>query len=317
MKHRAVSALRRLAAWMTSLLMLLSPLALPALALTQDEINAMPTVTLFYQLAEDGETLSMAATPTSDSFGKAYWAMLPAEAFSYPVTLSVTANPNYPYTFTPEDGAQVFADAGTVDYSGAYTAIDAYQDDMFVEEYHLYVSPAEMPLEVSPADVPVYYVDADDPGVVLYSTTFTAYYNIDNVVVVDPSLVPSDYTFVGQENGVYVSVDEYGQASPSSVTFSFRMAAQQGTLTVYYVDDYGNTFNSETRTLDPGSYDITPDYNYVPDGYTLTGSDTQPVTVENSGVTSPDSVTFTFAQPVYQGTLTVYYVRVSELKVLP
>ena len=95
MKDRTHPALRRLAAWMVSLWMLLTQLALPAYALTQAEMSAMPTVTVSYQTAADAAAVPVPATPTSDPYGKAYWVTLPAEAFGFPITLSVTARTPY------------------------------------------------------------------------------------------------------------------------------------------------------------------------------------------------------------------------------
>jgi phage-related baseplate assembly protein len=116
-----------------------------------------------------------------------------------------------------------------------------------VEEYHLYVSTAEMPAEVPPAEVSVTYVDADNPSNVLYSTTFTAYYNTDNVVTVDAGHVPEGYTLQGSD-GAYITVDAYGQAAPSSVTFYFtKPQPVKGTVTVFYTDTDGNEIASRRK----------------------------------------------------------------------
>ena len=139
MKDRTHPALRRLAAWMVSLWLLLAQLALPAYALTQAEISAMPTVTVTYQTAADAQPTAMPATPTSDPYGKAYWVTLPAEAFGFPITLSVAASPEAPnYVFDPTEGV-ITTGADTVDFTGASTVISAYQDGVLMEQYHLYV----------------------------------------------------------------------------------------------------------------------------------------------------------------------------------
>ena len=300
MKYRACSALRRLAAWTICLMVVLWQFALPAFALTGDELATMPTVTVYYQTAADGTPTPIMATPTSDTLGKAYWVTVPAEAFSFPVTLSVLANPSTTYTFTPPDGTAITADPNTVDYTGASTTITAYQDGVAIEEYHLYVSTAQMPAEVPPVSVPVQYVDAADPNNVLYSTTFTAYFNADNVVTVDPSQVPEGYTLQGSD-GAFITVDENGTASPSSVTFLFSkpQTPKQGTLTVYYTDVGGvELAGAQSVLLDPGTHTITPDMGLVPEGYVL--SDTSAaqvdVTVSDEGVVSPEAVTFEFTE---------------------
>lgn len=300
MKYRACSALRRMAAWLVCLLVLMWQVALPAFALTGDELATMPTVTVYYQTAAEASPTPIMATPTSDTQGKAFWVTLPAEAFSFPVTLTVLPNPSTTYTFTPPDGSAVTADPNTVDYTGASTVITAYQDGVAIEEYRLYVSTAQVPVEVPPATVQVNYVDVDDPNNVLYSTTFTAYYNVDNVVMVDAAQVPEGYTLQG-ENGAYVTVDENGIASPSSVTFYFTkpQTPKQGTLTVYYTDAGGNELaGAQTQTLDPGTYTIAPDMSLVPEGYVANpDKPTQvEVTVGSDGIVSPEAVTFEFIE---------------------
>ncbi len=309
MKYRVVSALRRLAAMVTILLLLGPQLALPAFALTQDEINAMPTVTLYYQTTADGGQQAIAATPTEDSMGKAYWAMLPGEAFSYPITLSVMASPVNPaYTFTPTDGSPLAVDVATVDYSGMFTTIVAYQDGNAMEQYNLYVSTVEMPITVEPVSVPVTYVDADNPSNILYSTTFTAYYDQENVVYADTGAVPSGYVLQG-DNAAYITVDQYGSASPASVTFYFSKPVVQGSVTIYYEDTDGNELaGAQTETLDPGTYTYYADAGMVPSGYTLVSASEVQVTVGSDGTTTPEVVVFTYAKPVVQGTVTIYYI---------
>ncbi|MEA4928098.1 MAG: hypothetical protein VB104_05410 [Candidatus Limiplasma sp.] len=307
MKSHAVSPLRRLTAGLVTLALLLWQLALPvyAFALTQDEIAAMPTVTVNFQTAEGGPVNQLAATPTTDATGKAYWITLPAEAFSYPVTLSIVPSAAAPtYTFTPDASTPVQLPPSPSDYTGESVLLTAYQDGVVMEEYHLYLSTATMPAEVPPATVPVTYVDAADPNIVLYSEMFTAYYNTDNVVMADSSHVPEGYTLQG-DNGAYVTVDETGTPSPASVTFYFAKAAVKGTVTVYYTDLGGNELASpQTLTLDPGTYPISPDLNLVPAGYTL--SDTTPapveVTIGSDGVASREAITFEFAETVVETT---------------
>ena len=201
----------------------------------------------------------MPATPTSDPYGKAYWVTLPAEAFGFPITLSVAASPEAPnYVFDPTEGV-ITTGADTVDFTGASTVISAYQDGVLMEQYHLYVSAAQMPAEVPPATVQVTYVDANNPATVLYTTTVQAFYNTDNVIAVDVSQVPEGYTLQGDSTAT-VTVDENGTANPSSVTFYFQaQAPKQATVYVYYVDAGGNELgNTQTLQLDPGTHACFP-----------------------------------------------------------
>jgi hypothetical protein len=175
MKYRAQSALRRLAAWIISLFVLVSQLALPAYALTQAEIDAMPTVTVYYQTAQDA-----ASCPSSPrrppTCRQGLLAVLPAEAFSFPVTLSVLAVPGTTNTFT----RRTLGDHRGCGHRRLYRN---FHGDYLLSGRRPrggippVRSTAEMPAEVPPAEVAVTYVDADNPSNVLYSTTFTAYYN--------------------------------------------------------------------------------------------------------------------------------------------
>ena len=280
-----------------------------ATELTPEELLTMPTVSITYTLQDGGETLVLDATPTLSPQGKAYWVMLPAEAFSFPMTLTITASETAPYTFIPMTGDTLVTDINTVDYEGLSTLITAYQNDVMVDTYRLYVSPAEMPLVVTPAEVPVYYVDAENNATVLHYEVVLAYYDQVNTYTADTSLVPANYTLVGNSSAT-VTVNELGQATPEWVTFYFQAQAVQGTLQVYYTDPFGTEIAaSQTLTLDPGTHTVTPNPSDLPSGYVLSPESPAQVdvTVDDQGVVTPEVVTFTYEQQAVTGFLTVNY----------
>ncbi len=225
------------------------------------------------------------------------------------MSLTITASEFAPYTFTPANGEALVYDINTLDYNGLSTLITAYQNDVMVDTYRLYVSTVEVPLAVEPAEVPVYYVDADDNSNVLHYEVITAYYDQDNFITVDTSLVPANYTLIS-EGSATVTVNELGQATPEWVTFYFQAQTLQGTLNIYYQDVFGNNVATpETRTLDPGSYTIDPAPADLQSGYVLSPDSPAlaDVTVDTLGNTSPAAVTFIYEPVIVTGYLTVNY----------
>ncbi|MFH1880201.1 MAG: MucBP domain-containing protein, partial [Bacillota bacterium] len=304
-----IRTLLRQSLWLLLAVFLVFALPASAAELTPEELQAMPAVSITYYIAEGGDPLILDATPALSPLGKAYWAMLPPEAFSFPMTLTITASEIAPYTFSPTTGDALITDPATVDYDGWSTLITAYQNDIMVDTYRLYVSAVEMPLVVEPAEVPVYYVDAENNADVLHYEVVLAYYDQDNIITVNTGLVPANYTLAGDASAA-VTVNELGQATPEWVTFYFQAQAMQGTLHIYYTDAYGTELaSSQTQTLDPGTYTITPNPVNLPSGYVLAPESPAQaeVTVDSMGNTSPEAVTFVYEPQIVTGLLTVYY----------
>ena len=241
--------------------------------------------------------MAVDAVPTLSPLGKAYWAQLPVEAFNYVIKLNITASEVAPaYTFSPMSGDLLEADINTVDYTGLSTMITAYENEEMVDTYWLYLSTVEMPPPVGPAEVPVYYVDAEDNNNVLHYEVITAYYGQENIVTVDPSLVPANYTLSG-ESSASITVDDQGMPSPEWVTFYFQAQAMQGTLNIYYTDLKGNEVSpSRTRSLDPGSYAIqaNPPDLAAAMCFRLTAPPRSRSQWTIMGVTSPDVIIFLY-----------------------
>ncbi|PTM24888.1 hypothetical protein DA798_00080 [Lactobacillus sp. PFC-70] len=163
-------------------------------------------------------------------------------------------------------------------------------------------------------DQEVTYIYAQDPA---EQGTVTAHYVDDqgNTIAPDEVLtqdVGSNYTTEQKEIDGYTFKEVTGNptgtvtAEAQEVTYVYTQdPAEQGTVTVHYVDDQGNTIApDEVLTQDVGS-DYTTEQKEI-DGYTfkeVTGNPTGTVTVE------AQEVTYVYTQdPAEQGTVTVHYV---------
>ncbi|MDT7013190.1 MucBP domain-containing protein [Levilactobacillus namurensis] len=152
---------------------------------------------------------------------------------------------------------------------------------------------------------------------VLYDSTVTVHYQDTqgNTIADDQVLygdVGGDYTTQQQEIDGYTFQEIQGNATgqftdkDQEVTYIYAQdPAEQGTVTVHYVDDQGNTIApDEVLTQDVGS-DYTTEQKAI-DGYTfkeVTGNPTGTVTAE------AQEVTYVYTQdPAEQGTVTVHYV---------
>ncbi len=127
-----------------------------------------------------------------------------------------------------------------------------------------------------------------------------------NTVVPDPAYVPEGYQLAGP--GEYtVNVTEFG-AEPPEVTFTYQKQIQTAEVLVRYLDQNGQEFASERRTLPPGPNAVVPDPAYVPEGYRLTGQGEYTVNVTELGA-EPAEVSFAYQQPVPPASVTVRYVN--------
>ncbi len=79
------------------------------------------------------------------------------------------------------------------------------------------------------------------------------------------------------------------------------------TITIHYVDQLGQEFDTEQRTLDPGPHTVAPDPAKVPEGYTLTSQGDFPVTVNEFGA-NPSDITFTYQKAIAPATVNIHYV---------
>ena len=85
---------------------------------------------------------------------------------------------------------------------------------------------------------------------------------------------------------------------PATPTPEPAPAVVETTVPVYYVDTRGNTLTQAEASVSTGENYVQLDTDRVSSAYTLTGSDTVRVVVDENGVCAPDSVVFTFIAPV-------------------
>lgn len=148
----------------------------------------------------------------------------------------------------------------------------------------------------SSAVVPVTYKDTDGGTIRSTSVTFNAG---TNTVSANDRLVPEGYTLTSART-VTVNVSTTGVASPASVTFTYQAPPKVVTaqVTVYYKDQDGKSLAQEVSTYTQGTHTITANNAVVPQGFTITGSNTASVTVSADGSATPASVTFIYKAPV-------------------
>ncbi len=287
--------IRRVGAGLLVALLLLMQLALPMAAMASPvDLTSLPTVMLYFQTTAEEAPQPLPVMPQLSGSTPVYWATLPAEAFSFPMTMDIVPAMGSPYEYTPANGSPVQT-MDAMDLSSLPITITVLQDGMPVTSYPLYVSSLPMPV-AQPVNVPVTYVDTD--GVPFYSTTQQCFYGQDNMIVVDYSQVLQGYTLVGDDS-VYVTVDQLGQANPAAVTFTFGIPAAQevtGTVTIYYLGANGREVaNTQTKELPKGTHTIVPEV--TPTGYVLSPEcpSSFSVTVDESGV-NPSEIIFEYKE---------------------
>ena len=106
--------------------------------------------------------------------------------------------------------------------------------------------------------------------------------------------VPSGYRLVeGEAAEVTVEMNELGEVSHEEVCFTIERIPQNGVVTVYYCDLRGNLLTTQSVAVTGGQVNtITPDADFIPQGYTADGVASQTVTVDTNGAADPSQVYF-------------------------
>ena len=130
---------RRLVSLLMSLVMLLSMVSMPALAEESWQLLSI--------------TLSWVAYPVAWSQEQAFWAQVDPAAPFEALTISLS-HPEFDYTFDPADGSVLtdVMDAGAVMDDMAAVHIVAYEGDVPMDNYVLYISTEMMPEETPEED---------------------------------------------------------------------------------------------------------------------------------------------------------------------
>ena len=144
MFKRMAGGLRRAAALMMSLFIILSQMALPA-ALAQD-VNALPALNLSYPAGDGTQTVFV--QPVMYAGQPVYWATVPAEALQNGVTVDILATGVEGESYRSAFGDQLTAqDASAVDGMMMATYIEVYFNDALTGSYPLYLSTRGLPEE--------------------------------------------------------------------------------------------------------------------------------------------------------------------------
>lgn len=153
--------------------------------------------------------------------------------------------------------------------------------------------PAAPQAPMTTVTIPIYYMDVG--GALLNTVSVLAGYGANTIYANDAD-VPAGYRLVSNRS-VQVQVDQYGNATPSAVSFTYQPNIT-AVVPVNYQDENGRSLHSENLTLSLGSNTIAANDGRVPAGYTLTSPRTVAVTVAANGTASPASVTFTYKAPL-------------------
>lgn len=140
--------------------------------------------------------------------------------------------------------------------------------------------------------VPVNYVDTN--GTTLASDQINLSVG-SHPVIANSGYVPQGYTLQGADT-VTVTVDAAGNATPPSVTFTYKAPASAD-VPVYYRDSLGKSLYEEVQRLAQGANTVSANQALVPAGYVLQGSSSVTVTVDANGAASPTEVVFVYLAP--------------------
>ena len=296
------NSLRRAAALAMSLLMALAQLAAPAAALaeTMVDVAQLPTVTLYYQISAEDEVPTPAPIFADTSTGTPiYWALLPEQAFQFPITIDVMGSGDPLYTYGPASGSAIAAvNAPAADGVSMSATIDVYQEGALTASYPLYLSTIPMPPpQTQNAQVEIAYVDVETQAVLLSYTQ--EYAPGQYTVTPDRAGELMDYALEGA-NAVDLTVNADGSYSPAPVTFAFKSnkqpePPQNVAVQIVYQDVAdGHELLSYTQEYAPGQYTVTPDRAGELMDYVLEGANAVDLTVNADGSYSPAPVTFAF-----------------------
>ena len=280
---------KRLAAFVTCLMLLAAQLALPMAALAQDA-SVLPAVTLGWTAA-DGSAQSMAVSASAYGDRFVYWATVPAEAMQTLYVADIVGS-DPAMTYTPAAGTSLAAmDATAVDDASATVNVEVYLDGNQLGSCPLYVStttglpPYEAepaPVIPDPVGVPVRYY-CEQEGMDVYSTSVTVDMNGQNVAP-DAYVLPEGYTLVSAEP-VWVQQNADGSVNQSEVVFYVEKAAPQlpdpvNVAVRYYCEQEGMDVYSTSVTVDMNGQNVAPDAYVLPEGYTLVSG--EPVWVQQN-----------------------------------
>ena len=329
------SPLRRAAALIVSLLMLLGPFLSLAEPLTD------PVSFVISWTAADTTPRTQTAVPVAyPGYEGSYWLFAEPEALSAQAVLTISDNfSQYPGGFSIPSGESLgnlmFQDAGN---SLLQVAVPVYAydaDKNIIATYQLYISssapepaapdvplPTEVPATQEPTQVPtatvtVRYVDAATGLDVASPQQQAGLQPGQHIIPAAPTDLQADYVPAGASEQVLL-VDSSGTADPAVIVFSYNYVAPitpaptdipVATVIIRYVDaatglDVASP--QQQAGIQPGQYSIPAAPADLQPNYVPAGPSEQTLTVDASGIPYPAEITFTytFIAPVTEAPVT-------------
>lgn len=209
---------------------------------------------------------------------------------------------DYPIVYTGRPG-ELFYTTGQVS-TGWYEILLPGGGYGYVSDNLVYFYPYTNNQQPQPQPLtytlPVYYTNAQGQTV---RTVYAQVSQGQNVITADDTQMPG-YRLVGNRN-VYVTVNNAGQATPSSVYFRYEPQATQpqavsALVTVYYKDVYNNIVATEYLTYPQGAHLVKANTSKLPAGYYLSGASDAVVIVGSNGTATPNQVNFTVTRSATQ-----------------
>ncbi len=297
-------------------------LLLPVSAVTAQPAGQEILVTLNYT-RPDGTPAEINAIPAGyPGYEDAWWLYVNGDAQGDPNAALTVTDPlgMYPGGFSIAAGTPV-SQYYVYDAAGALTGmwIDLQglgANREVLRSYRLFVSlTRELPDPpepfIQPAVLTIHYLDQNGQEFASEQRTLEAG---QHVITPDAARVPADYQLISAPEQ-YVTVGQAG-AEPNIVSFTYQPVIQPAALTVRYLDQNGQEFASEQRTLEAGQHVITPDAARVPADYQLISAPEQYVAVGQAGA-EPNVVSFTYQPVIQPAVLTVRYLDEQGSQVAP
>ncbi len=336
MKLNGAARLNRIAAFLLTVMMLMTTCMTPAYAANiWDEL----VLSVLWTDAS-GQVRTVPAQPVQSSADRAYWVNIDPAAMNQTLTVeAITSNPAYTFYFEDGMGGHTTSftwtdemDARDLNPASAYTllfAVDGQQADMPIL---LYVSSNAMPeadvFEPFPVQVKVDYYTEDGT---LLDSQYVECWAGETTSVWAASASTEGYTPLGPDM-VNVAVDQTGNANPPEIIFLYRQTATptpdptaestpeptaeptpepitEVSVPVAYYHLNGETLDFQEVYLTPGTHTIRANSDKV-SGYVLTSDAEVTIKVYPDGSTDLASVVFYYDDPASaEAVIPVYYLH--------
>ena len=334
--------LRRAAALILSLLMLLGPLVSLAVPATD------PVSFLITWMGADGAPRTQAALPVAYAgYEGSYWLFVDPEALTAQAVLTITDNfAQYPGGFSIPSGlplsGQVYQDAGNSLLLGAIPVYAYDGGGNVLATYQLYISTLA-PEPVAPevlATVGIRFVDAASGLDVASPQQQAGIQPGQHSIPAAPADLQANYVPAGSGEQT-LTVDANGVPTPAEIVFYYNYvepvtpeptAVPTATITIRYVDATTGVDVASPQQqsgIQPGQYSIPVAPADLQANYVPAGPGEQTLTVDANGVPNPAEIIFVYTYvapvteapvteaPIPDATINIYYRDPAGLEVAP